>query len=238
MGDKTSDFVFSIDPGIVNIGVCCYNGATREIIFAGKLMIAPSMKDLPSEAELIPRIFKLFFDDKKSPYKKMIDASKVVVIENQMKRKMLLVQHIIGTFCFRSNLDYMFADPRSVKAHFKTGKKTRKDTGKAVKGAKTNYKANKEMALAKAVELFPVYMAGVSATKKDDVADALLQAVWYSEAGGATVERGTKVVAVISTLLDGKKKRKRTTTSGVPSVAKKRKPAVKKKSVVNKHNNI
>jgi hypothetical protein len=193
MGDDTSDYIFSIDPGIVNIGAACYNGKTKDILFANKLTLAPSMKAMANEAEIIPRVFKLFFDNA-SPYKKMIDNSKIVLIENQMKRKMLLIQHVIGAICFANNINYQFVAPQSIKVHFDTGKKSRAKQGIKLKGNKTNHKANKKMGIAKAIELFPAYMKKVSVTKQDDIADALLQAVWYYDVGAANIEK--KEVAI------------------------------------------
>lgn len=183
MGDPSSDYIFSIDPGIVNIGAACYNGKTKDILFANKLTLAPSMKAMANDAEIIPRVFKLFFDVVNSPYRKMIDNSKVVLIENQMKTKMKIIQHVIGALCFANGINHEFVAPQSIKAHFKTGKKTRADNGIKLKGNKTNHKANKKMGIAKAKELFPKYMEKVSTTKQDDIADALLQAVWYYDKG-------------------------------------------------------
>jgi hypothetical protein len=50
------------------------------------------------------------------------------------------------------------------------------------------------MGIAKAIELFPAYMKKVSVTKQDDIADALLQAVWYYDVGAANIEK--KEVAI------------------------------------------
>lgn len=183
MGDPTSDYIFSIDPGIVNMGAACYNGVTSDILFADKLTLAPSLKSLDNEAEIIPRVYKLFFDDINSPYKKMIDNSKIVLIENQMRRKMIIIQHVIGAICFEKNIKYEFVAPQCIKTYFNTGKKARANKGVVIKGKKKNHGANKKMGISKAEELFPKYMAKLSVSKQDDVADALLQALWYYETG-------------------------------------------------------
>ena len=193
MADSGSDYIFSIDPGIVNVGAACYNGKTGEILFAGKLTLAPSLKVMENEAEIIPRVYKLFFDNN-SPYRKMINHSKIVLIENQMKRKILLVQHVIGALCFANNINYEFVAPQSIKAHFNTGSRARAQNGVVLKGKKTNHAANKKMGIAKAKELFPEYMKKVSVAKQDDIADALLQAVWFSQKGEKIIE--TKQVAL------------------------------------------
>lgn len=211
MGDSDSDYIFSIDPGIVNVGAACYNGTTGDILFAGKLTLAPSLKIMENEAEIIPRVYKLFFDSN-SPYRKMINHSKIVLIENQMKRKILLVQHVIGALCFANNINYEFVAPQSIKAHFKTGSRSRAENGIVLKGNKTNHAANKKMGIAKAIELFPEYMKKVSVSKQDDIADALLQALWYSQGGEKHIEK--KNVALT---------KKRTAKAATTTTTKKRK---------------
>lgn len=172
--------VFSIDPGVVNVGVACYDTETQTVVMADKLSLAPSLKAMENEAEIIPRVYKLFFDETWSPYYRLLQQAQMILVETQMKRKMLLIQHVIGSFCFQKNKNYMFVCPRSVKSHFKTGKHTRKVTGKSVRGAKKNHAANKKMAIHKVNSMFPFFMMSVKTSKQDDVADAILQAVWYA----------------------------------------------------------
>lgn len=207
MGDSTSDYIFSIDPGIVNVGVACYNGKTGDILFANKLTLAPSLRVMENEAEIIPRVYKLFFDDANSPYKKMIDNSRIVLIENQMKRKMLLIQHVIGALCFANNINYEFVAPQSIKAHFKTGARSRAEKGIVLKGNKTNHKANKALGIEKARALFPEYMSKVSVSKQDDIADALLQAVWYSQGGDRFITKKNETLSKKRKINMGKAKK-------------------------------
>lgn len=188
MGDPESNYIFSIDPGIVNIGAACYNGKTGEILFANKLAIAPSLKAMANDAEYVPRIFKLFFS-KESPYRKMMNHSKIVLIEIQMKARIKIVQHVIAALCFNNNINYEFVAPQLIKNHFNTGAKARAKQGVVLKGKKTNHGANKKMGIEKAKELFPDFMKKLSASKQDDVADALLQAVWYSQKGKTVIDK-------------------------------------------------
>lgn len=225
MGDPNSTYVFSIDPGVVNVGVSCYDYATNTVIFSGKLTLAPSMKDMGTEDMIIPRVFKLFFDDKNSPYKKMINNSRIVLVENQMKRKMLLIQHVIGAMCFAGNIDYKMVNPRSIKAHFDIGSYARKKSGDSVKGNKNNHAANKKMAISKIKDLFPRIFDNVSVKKQDDMADSLLQAIWYGDLQkGVTRPKSAPVVTP-------KKKRKRTAPKKAATKAppKKRKKTATKK---------
>lgn len=210
MGDPDSTYIFSIDPGIVNVGVTFYDYAKGEVLFSDKLTLCPSLKALKSEEELIPRIYKLFFDDKNSPYKKMINSAKIVLIENQMKRKMLLIQHVIGAICFCNNIDYKMVAPQSIKAHFDTGSYARKKTGNEVKGKKNNHGANKKMAIAKAAELHPQLIENCDKTKQDDIADSLLQAIWYGD-----LQTGTKRKSVSSNLVVTKKRKASSSDTGV-----------------------
>lgn len=221
MGDPSSTMVFSIDPGIVNVGVSCYDYSSDEIIYSGKLTLAPSLKAMKSEAEIVPRVFKLFFDDANSPYKKLINASRVVLIENQMKRKMLLVQHCVASFCFAGNIEYQMVDPRTIKTHFDIGSYARKKAGAAIVGTKGNYGANKKMAIVKVKELFPGLLDKVSVAKQDDMADSLLQAVWFGDKQLGRVRPKTEA-PVIAKVVKAVKKATATTTK------RKRKPAVAK----------
>lgn len=206
MGDPTSTLVFSIDPGIVNVGVTFYDYGKGEVLFADKLTLAPSLKAMKNEEEIIPRVFKLFFDDANSPYKKMINSSRIVLIENQMKRKMLLIQHVIGALCFAGNLDYKMVAPQSVKAHFDTGSYARQKVGVVVKGKKNNHAANKKMAIEKAKELHPQLLERCGKLKQDDIADSLLQAIWYGDVQTGTKRKHVTDNPVLTT------KRKRTVT--------------------------
>jgi hypothetical protein len=213
MGDPSSTIVFSIDPGIVNVGVCCYDYGTGEVLFADKLTLAPSLKALTNDAEITVRVFKLFFDDKNSPYKKMINSSKMVLIENQMKARMKIIQHVIGAFCFAGNIDYKMVAPQSIKAHFNTGSYARKKAGTEVKGKKNNHRENKKMGIAMAEKLHPQLFSKCSQAKKDDIADALLQAIWYGDKETGTKRKKVKDAPIMATGTKRKRTTKKKTTS-------------------------
>lgn len=181
MGDPNSTYIFSIDPAVVNIGVCLYDYSKGEVLFSDRLQIAPSMKALGSDDQIVPRVFKLFFDYENSPYAKMIKSAKVVVVERQMKVKMKIIQHAIAAFCFAGNLNYEMIAPQSVKTHFNTGARARQKAGAVVKGTKKNYASNKKMAIQKATELHPTLFLNTKKSKQDDIADSLLQAVYYGD---------------------------------------------------------
>lgn len=174
--------VLSIDVGIVNIGVCLYSD-DKEILYLDKVSIAPSLKAMKDESEIVPRVFNLIHTKLDSYFKR----ADVVIIEQQMKRKMLIIQHVIGSYCFGNNIDYYFVNPRSVKKYFDIGSYKRKKLGVSVKGSKKNHKANKLMAIAKVNTMFPNLLKRYDTRKHDDICDALLQAIWFAEKGYATV---------------------------------------------------
>jgi hypothetical protein len=175
---KNDFLIFSIDPGVVNIGVCWFNATKNKILFADKVQIAPRMKDVKNESEIIPRIYKLFFIGK---IYEMIKVSNVVLIEQQMKRKFLLFQYSLGAILFEKNIDYVFQSPRSIKTQYSIGKTARKKAGKSVKGVKNNHAANKKAGIDLISKLYPKFMNKVNLKKRDDIADAVLQARYYTE---------------------------------------------------------
>jgi len=170
--------ILSIDPGIVNIGACLFDTDNDEVLWADKVQLCVRMKDMKTEAEIIPRVYKIFFTDKIFQMMKNVD---IVLIEQQMKKKFFLVQYVIGAICFEKGIDYKFVSPRSIKTHFQSGKTSRQKSGTSVRGAKNNHAANKKTAIALATQLFPRFMLKVHVKKRDDVADAILQAKWYCD---------------------------------------------------------
>lgn len=202
MGDPTSSYVFSIDPAVVNIGVCLYDYKNGEVLFADRIQIAPSLKALGPDSQIVPKVFKLFFDTG-SPYAKMIKSAKMVVIENQMKARMKIIQHVIGAMCFAGNVEYTMLAPQSVKCHFGTGSRARAKKGNRVKGTVGNYKANKVMAIEKATELHPKLFSNCPKTKQDDIADALLMCVYWGDK-----ITGKRAVAIADNPIIKKKRKK------------------------------
>lgn len=165
--------LMSIDVGVVNMGLCCVEAETGKVLWAEKVGIARSMRELRGEAQIVTRLWTLFFGDEVSQVAKWMRAAEIVLIENQMKRKMLIVQHAIAAMCAAQQKRFEFCPPQKVKSHFGTGYHARQ------KQLKYAHRQNKKDAVKKAAELFPKFMARLSANKKDDVADALLQASWY-----------------------------------------------------------
>lgn len=172
--------ILSIDPGLVNMGVCVFDTEQYKIVYANKVSLSPTQKVFKKEGEhtLVDKIYYLFLECK--DFKHHFENADIVLIEQQMKRTMLLVQYVMGSICKSLHKEYKFITPRSIKTMFKTGKTARKGTSSAVRGKKNNHAANKKMAIAHAEKMFPAFMRTVSAHKKDDISDAVLQAAWYT----------------------------------------------------------
>lgn len=179
LGDTQEEdcWVLSVDPGIVNVGVALVNAKTGAVGFVNRLTLAPSMKAMAKESEITPRVFKLFLQE----YRPLLDRAAIVLIEQQMKTKMKLIQYTLGALCMAINKPYRYIGPKSIKAFYNTGKFSRKGTGDAVRGNKSNHAANKKAAIKLAFSKWPAIMAKIDKNKQDDAADALLQASWFSE---------------------------------------------------------
>ena len=171
--------ILSIDPGLVNMGVCLFDSDNFKILYANKISLSANQKVFKKEGEhsLVDKILYLFTE---SAFKKYFEKAEIVIIEQQMKRTMLLVQYIMKTHCQTIKKECKIISPRSVKAKYKIGKNARKGTGAAVRGKKSNHSANKKMAIHFAKQMFPTFMSTVSVQKEDDIADAVLQAAYYT----------------------------------------------------------
>lgn len=170
-------WILSVDPGIVNVGCALVNAKTGAVGFVNRLTLAPSLKAMSKESEITPRVFKLFLQE----YRSLVDRAAIVLIEQQMKTKMKLIQYSLGAFCMAINKPYRYVGPKSIKAFYNTGKFSRKGTGEAVRGKKNNHAANKKAAIRLALQKWPAVMAKIDKKKQDDAADALLQAAWFME---------------------------------------------------------
>lgn len=158
-------YLLSIDPGISNLGITLFDPDKNSIIHATKLSIVERVKLLKSEREYVDRLHKIFTDPEfKSLFLK---NTKIVLIEVQMRRAMIIVQHVIATIVTCLGLPFEFISPISVKNWFR-GKKTTKRMG---------HKHNKKEAIRVFEKLFPGYT--ISSQKKDDIADSVLQAAYY-----------------------------------------------------------
>lgn len=182
MGDRRSSLIFSIDIGIINIGVALYDSSTKKMVYCDRIAFAPSLKALKSQRNIPMGIYNLMFNKETSKIYPMLKEASIILIEDQMRLKMYIAQYSIVSMCICEGFEYKIVHSKSVKTFFKTGAASRKLAGKVVRGAENNRRANKAAAIVKAHELFPKDMAKVPKAKQDDVADAILQACWYDRA--------------------------------------------------------
>ncbi|GBG28601.1 Hypothetical Protein FCC1311_048222 [Hondaea fermentalgiana] len=209
--------VLSVDPGVVNIGVCVMDTDARRVLYADRLCFAKRMRDVP-EGKMVERIEELFFHpSSRAPgLGKHLPRVQVVLIEQQMKRRFLIFQHALAAFARAKGLKYQFVSPTSVKRHFKIAHhaspakkgKTRKVVTAEQK--LLNYEANKRGAVEVLRAQFPeaverARMAmGSARVKVDDLADAVLMAAWFADK-----ERAAAEAAARKTKLNAEKARKR-----------------------------
>ena len=195
MSDPSSPRVFSIDPGIVNLGVCCYDKHSKKIEYANCERLADKIKNI-SEHEVLRLVHQRFFGS--CHISKMLAGSSMVLIEIQMKRKFLLVQHAIGAYCIERGYAHKFVSPRSVKVHFDIGKSARDRSGAGVRGKSNNYAANKKQDILVAESLHPSFMRSLPQGKKDDVADAILQARYFADKSDVAANKKTAVKKTVA----------------------------------------
>ena len=168
--------ILSIDPGLTNLGCCIYDTKTNKIDFADKISLAVSLKAhrKSGESAIVERVNTSLFSNT-SPIKKYLKDVDVCIIEIQMKSLYKIISHVISSFCFLKKIKVFHISPRSVKKHFRTSS--------GMKTSKKAHSVNKKLAIDKCESLFPKFMSRFKKQKKkrDDVADALLQAIYFKE---------------------------------------------------------
>lgn len=157
--------IVAIDPGLKNLGWSVYDTAKEVFVSFGRYNL---LKDQPKSkrtkyADLV--------HDFVSASKDVFDAADAVVIEIQMVAKFKVIQTAFQCFFWdKSHLISM----RSVRCHFDIS------TG--------NYAKNKKASVRKIAELdIPhknkVWFERFDKSKRDDVADAILIALYYAQKG-------------------------------------------------------
>lgn len=182
--DRNSNLVFSIDPAIHNMALVLFDYKAKQVRFFDVISIGESETKLSTD-KIICKIYTLFFKPG-GLYTDLIKKSKIVLIEQQMRAVMIQIQNSIGSMCHTNGYNYMFIRPAKVKSFFDTGKAARKAKNESVKGASANYRANKKASIQTLARISPLLFKYIDENtphikKKDDVADALLQAVYYAK---------------------------------------------------------
>lgn len=166
--------IVAIDPGIRNLGWSVYDDVKEQFISFGRYDL---LKDQPKAKHTkYPDLVHDFITASKDVF----DLADAVVIEVQMVAKFKVIQTAFQCFFWpKSHL----ISPRSVRCHFNIS------TG--------NYAKNKKASVTKIPELdIPVrnkqWFERFDKTKRDDVADAILLGLYYSEKGQHKTTKTTK----------------------------------------------
>jgi hypothetical protein len=154
--------ICSIDVGWKNLAMC-FMSIESGNFYSRKVDVVKLLNKKKFEEKLIVEYIGNLISKNEESFKKV----SICVIEQQMKRKCLIIQHVIKTFMKCRNIPCTYISPRSVRAFFKIS------TGK--------YSLNKELSVRKVKQLISKeqYKTEVSVFKKrDDVADAILIAIY------------------------------------------------------------
>jgi len=156
--------VVAIDVGVKNLGICCFDFLTNQVVHWDNISLVPSGRYIPAQNvhyvhEFVKRHHHLF------------DNAIMIVIERQMRCNMRIIEAVLQS---------MFVDrcrvisARSVKVHYNISTR--------------NYRANKAKAIDWATE-FTSANPGIFASdvldnfrkrsKRDDLSDALLLLMYY-----------------------------------------------------------
>ena len=183
--------VGSIDIGIRNIGLCQYDSETRAVTYVellDLLYVPGTSKRLQLNDHSVVFLVRRAVEARLEMFKQC----DIVAIEKQMTRKMVLIQ--LAFECILDPYTCVFQiSPRSVKSMFKT--------------SRGNHSGNKKAAIAHLYSLLDE--SGIEKVsqfrKKDDVADAILQAIYAAEHADALLKKKTDACVPAGR----KKKRKR-----------------------------
>ena len=157
--------IVAIDPGLRNLGWSVYDTNKEMFISFGRYDL---LKDQPkSKHTKYPDLVRDFVDASRDVF----EAADAVTIEIQMAAKFKVIQTAFQ--CFFWDKAHLIS-PRSVRCHFKIS------TG--------NYAKNKKASVRKIAELdIPhknkMWFERFEKSKKDDVADAILIALYYAQKG-------------------------------------------------------
>lgn len=207
--------IVSIDVGLCNVGFAVYDHQRRKFIHVARLAIVSKLKNLTNHDEIIPRAFKNIFAHPKYGY--IFRKADVVLIERQMKTIQKIIQNIIATICFMQKIKYHIVSPVSVKTMFNT--------------VCRDHEYNKQAAIKTVRALEPDVFNSLEKGKVDDICDAMLQALWWSN-----LTRGVKKVEnPISEDLQRREKvattKKRKTTKKKTRRSKSKTPAKRRKVI-------
>lgn len=168
---KRQMIIVAIDPGIRNLGWSVYDTVKESFVSFGRYDL---LKDQPKAKHTkYPDLVRDFIDASKDVFN-LADA---ITIEIQMVAKFKVIQTAFQ--CFFWDKSHLIS-PRSVRCHFDIS------TG--------NYAKNKKASVNKILELdIPTknkqWFERFDKSKRDDVADAILIALYYAQKGSKKRKR-------------------------------------------------
>jgi hypothetical protein len=159
--------ILSIDVGIVNLGLCLYemDDTGGRVLYAIRESFAEKRKDIRNDLELTETVYKKIMVD---PLHMLIKKANVVIIERQMKREMIIIQHVIAALCMSMGKPVEFIAPQCVKRWFRKASLPRQ-----------SHRENKRESIHVFTSMYP--QISVDGKKKDDIADAVLQAAFWCD---------------------------------------------------------
>lgn len=170
--------ILSIDVGVVNIGLCLYetNENGGRVIHATRESFAEKRKDIHNDLELTETVYKKLMSEPPSNFYVLLRKANTVIIERQMKREMIIIQHVIAVLCISLGKKVEFISPQCVKRWFRNASLPRQ-----------SHRENKREAINVFTSMYPEI--SVNGKKKDDIADAVLQAAFWCDRKKKTVPR-------------------------------------------------
>ncbi len=163
--------IVAIDPGIRNLGWSVYDDTKNQFISFGRYDL---LKDQPKTKHTkYPDLVHDFI----AASKDVFDLADAIVIEIQMAAKFKVIQTAFQCFFWEKS---HLISPRSVRCHFKI--------------SMGNYAKNKKASVTKIPELdIPtknkLWFERFEKSKRDDVADAILLGLYYSQKGRQKAEK-------------------------------------------------
>lgn len=158
--------ITALDPGAVNFGFASYDTSEKKILHCCRIQLVEKVKHIKSEAEILNIIWTKLFCNRVF-HEIIVSKSDVVLIEIQMKRKYIIMSHIIASILFMMQKEYHFVAPMSVKSMFGTSKKS--------------HDKNKAAAVQLMKKIFPsIFNSKSTGIKKDDIADSLLMTLYWA----------------------------------------------------------
>lgn len=185
----------SIDPALCNVGFAILDTETSQIVHLAKVNLLKPLslpgKSFVFKRALIPTLARFFVEDRID----LLKSCDVIVFENQMSARFIMMQ-----MCWETILmEYcpcIVIHPSCVKKHFNTSKKDYALNKVAAVECCQSILSKENWSL---IEQFP-------AKKRDDVADAVLQAFYTMDNYDDLIKKHNKP---LSATPEGHKKRKR-----------------------------